>query len=60
MRNDFKFEIRNSEFEIKDCHPERQRAIPKMQSRTRDLRVGAFYLLNFGKGEKSAECRMQS
>ena len=43
------------------CHPERREVYPKTQSQTRDLRVGAFYLLSFGKGgEESAELRVQS
>ena len=43
------------------CHPERREVYPKTQSQTRDLRVGAFYLLSFGKGgEESAELRVDS
>ena len=38
-----------------NCHPERREVYPKTQSQTRDLRVGAFYLLSFGKGEKRVQ-----
>jgi hypothetical protein len=36
-----------------------RRLFLKTKTSLRDLRVGAFYPLDFGKGEKSAECRVQ-
>jgi hypothetical protein len=43
-----------------NCHPETADFSRRLKSSLRDLRVGAFYLLDFGKGEKSAECRVKS
>ena len=42
------------------CHPEIADFFRRCRVRLRDLRVGAFYPLDFGKGEKSAECRVQN